>query len=260
MQYEQYNPSVTENKEDLFCRILNDQSDLTLNDLLHRTGFGIKIRFLLALMATAILPAIVLILVSGNPTPASGNHDLFAGRNTPLLMLGIFVVVVLVATWMALPIVRPIRRATRAIETTTEDVRKLARDAKVIAADHTTGTIILIGASKRLAGRRQTLIRDAMLIAHTSQDTLPHLQRLHKQLQESQDKRSVEELSVLYQSLQQIYNTATAIADGFTRDTTLDQLDHAMAGAREIAKQFEVAGKQLEKETEHLETAAKSLI
>jgi len=250
----------TINTESLPPHILDDQSNVTLSDLLHRTGFGIKVRFLFALTLIAILPAILLVLVLGNPTFIANNRDLFAGRNTLLLLLGIFVAVVLVATWMALPIVRPIRRATRVIETTTEDVRKLARDARVIAEDHTMGTTILTGASKRLSGRRQTLIRDTTLIARTCQDALPHLQLLHKRLQETRDKQAIEELSMLYRSLQQIHQTATTIADGFIKDTALDQLDQAMLGAREIAKQFEAAGKQLEKETEHLETAARSLI
>jgi hypothetical protein len=250
----------TENTESLPPHIFDDQSDVTLSDLLHRTGFGIKIRFLFALTLIAILPAILLVLVLGNPAFSANNRDLFAGRNTLLLLLGIFVAVVLVATWMALPIVRPIRRATRVIETTTEDVRKLARDARVIAEDHAMGTTILTGASKRLSGRRQTLIRDTTLIARTCQDALPHLQLLHRKLQEARDKQALEELSMLYRSFQQIHQTATTIADGFIKDTALDQLDQAMLGAREIAKQFEAAGKQLEKETEHLETAARSLI
>ena len=237
--------------------IFAEQPGITLNDLFHRTGFGIKVRFLLALTLIAILPSIVLVLVLGSST---SNRYLFTGRNAPLLLLGVFVMVVLVATWIALPIIRPIRRATRVIETTTEDVRKLARDAKVIADDHMMGTTILTGASKRLSGRRQVLIRDTTLIARVCQDALPRLQMIHRKLQETRDTQALEELGALYQSFQQIYNTATTLADGLGKDTSLDQLDQAMVGAREIAKQFEAAGKQLEKETEQLETAARSLI
>jgi hypothetical protein len=122
------------------------------------------------------------------------------------------------------------------------------------------GTTILTGASKRLSSRRQALIHDTTLIARLCQDTLPRLQLLHRKLQEMRDKQALEDLRVIYQNLQQIHTTATAIADGQGKDTSLDQLDQAMVGAREIAKQFEETGRQLEEETEHLETAAKSLI
>lgn len=199
-------------------------------------------------------------LVDQNTTLATSNRSLFTGRNAPLLLLGVFVMVVLVATWIALPIIRPIRRATRVIETTTADVRKLAQDARMIAEDHMTGTTILSGASKRLSSRRQALMRDTMLIAHLCQDSLPRLHLLHRRLQEARDKQALEELRAIYQHFQQIHTTTASIADELNKDTSLDQLDQAMVGAREIAKQFEAAGKQLEAETEHLETAAKSLI
>lgn len=238
--------------------LLDEQIGLTYHDLLHHTGFGIKIRFLLALTLIAILPSVLLVLVLGNPS--STNHNVFMGRNAWLLLLGIFVLVVLVATWIALPIVRPIRRASRVIASTTEDVRKLARDAQVISDDQAMGTTILAGASKRLSGRRQSLIRDAALIARTCQSTQPRLQRLHLKLQEAGDDQAIEDLRALYQSLQQVYATASAIADGLLKDNSLSQLDQAMEGAREIAKQFEAAGKQLEEETKHLEIAARSLV
>src|SRR5713226_8349864 len=48
--------------------IFDDQPGVTLHDLLHRTGFSIKVRFLLALTLIAILPSIVLVLVLGDPT------------------------------------------------------------------------------------------------------------------------------------------------------------------------------------------------
>lgn len=206
------------------------------------------------------LGGMYVVLVDQNTTLISSNRYLFTGRNAPLLLLGVFVMVVLVATWIALPIIRPIRRATRVIETTTEDVRKLAHDAKIIAEDHMTGTTILTGASKRLSGRRQVLIRDTTLIARICQEALPRLQIVHYKLQETRDAQAFEELSTLYQSFQQIHSTAAAIASELGKDTSLDQLDQAMTGAREIAKQFEAAGKQLEVETAHLEMAARSLI
>ncbi len=207
-----------------------------------------------------ILNGQYLVLVEHNTLLVASNSSIFTGRNTPLLLLGIFVLVVLVATWIALPIIRPIRRATRVIEATTEDVRKLARDARVIAEDHQMGTTILSGASKRLSGRRLVLIRDTTLIARVCQDALPRLQLVLKKLQEPRDQQAIDELGALYQGFQQIHATASAIADGLGKDVSLDQLDQAMVGAREIARQFEETGRQLEEETEHLETAAKSLI
>ncbi len=238
--------------------LFDEQAGITYHDLLHHTGLGIKIRFLLALTLIAIFPSILLVLILDNPS--SNNPGLFTGRNAWLLLLGIFVLVVLVATWIALPIIRPIRRASRVIEATTQDVRKLAHDAQVIADDQAMGTTILAGASKRLTGRRQAIIRDATLITRICQSTQPRLRRLHQNLQQTRDVQALEDLQALYQNLQQIYVTAGAIADGLLKDTSLGQLDQAMEGAREIAKQFEAAGKQLEEETEHLENAARSLI
>ena len=257
MHQGRYEPATSLSSDTPFS-LFDEQAGITYHDLLHHTGFGIKIRFLLALTLIAILPSILLVVVLGSPSSNSSN--LFVGRNAWLLLLGIFVLVVLVATWIALPIVRPIRRASRVIESTTEDVRKLAHDAQVIADDQVMGTTILAGASKRLSGRRQSIIRDATLITRTCQSTLPRLQRLHQKFQGTRDAQALEDLHVLYQGLQQMYVTAGAIADGLLKDTSLSQLDQAMEGAREVAKQFEAAGKQLEEETEHLETAARSLI
>src|SRR6185437_11730104 len=48
--------------------IFDDQPGVTLSDLFHRTGLGIKMRFLLALTLIAILPSILLVLVLGDPT------------------------------------------------------------------------------------------------------------------------------------------------------------------------------------------------
>ncbi|HEX7737518.1 MAG TPA: hypothetical protein VF458_21905 [Ktedonobacteraceae bacterium] len=238
--------------------LFDEQPGITWKELFHHTGFGIKLRFLLALTLIALLPSILLVLILGDPM-GSGQH-VSLGRNTPLLLLGIFVLVVLVATWIALPIIRPIRRATRVIESTTADVRKLAHNAKIIAEDHTVGTTILSSASKRLSSRRRMLIRNTTQIARTCQDTLPVLQDLHYRLQGTRDPQTLEELKALYQSFQAIHSIASTTADELGKDIFLDQLDQAMVGAREIAQQFEDAGKQLEQETARLELAAQSLI
>src|SRR5713226_960483 len=45
-----------------------NQQKLTLQTLLRQTGLGIKIRFLLALTLTAVFPAIVLVILLGDPS------------------------------------------------------------------------------------------------------------------------------------------------------------------------------------------------
>ncbi len=45
-----------------------NQPGLTLRTLLRQTGLGIKIRFLLALTLTAVFPAIVLVILLGDPS------------------------------------------------------------------------------------------------------------------------------------------------------------------------------------------------
>src|SRR5262249_42164365 len=102
----------------------------------------------------------------GDLAPAT--TGLLAGRNSPLIFLTIIVVTTLIATWVALPIVRPIRRATRDILGSTDDVRLLAEQAKQIAKDQRLGTDILEGAAKGLDMRRRSIGRDASLIANSS--------------------------------------------------------------------------------------------
>lgn len=257
MQQGKYHAPATPPGNESFS-FFDEQPGITWKELFHHTGFGIKLRFLLALTLIALLPSVLLVVLLGDPM-GSGYH-VTLGRNTPLLLLGIFVLVVLVATWIALPIVRPIRRATRVIENTTADVRKLAHNAKIIAEDHTVGTTILSGAGKQLATRRRMLIRNTTQIARACQDALPVLQALHHRLKGTRDLQAMEELNALYQSFQSIHAIASTTADELGKDVFLDQLDQAMIGAREIAQQFEDAGKQLEQETARLETAAQSLI
>src|SRR5579885_2303355 len=90
-------------------------------------------------------------LVAASPQDiAPSPTGLLSPRNLPLIFLSIVVVTTLVATWVALPIVRPIRRATREILASTDDVRLLAEQAKQIAKDQRLGTDILKGAAKGL--------------------------------------------------------------------------------------------------------------
>ena len=201
-----------------------------------------------------------LLLVPQDTSLVPSSRTFFAGRNTPLLLLAIVVAVVLVATWVALPIVRPIRRATREIGKTTEEVRKLAEDARRIAKDHSLGTAILSGANRKLLSRRQTIIRDENLIAQTCDALLPRLQFLHPLVRSAGNRQAIEAMQVVQQGLAQIKELATSTAISWQRDTSLSQLDSAMESAREISEQFLGAGQQLEQDAEQLEVAARTLL
>ncbi|MEO6890590.1 MAG: hypothetical protein ABI456_14425 [Ktedonobacteraceae bacterium] len=201
-----------------------------------------------------------LLLVPQNTSLVPSNRVFFAGRNTPLLILGILVVVILVATWVALPIVRPIRRATREIGSTTQEVRKLANDARRIAQDHSLGIALLNGANRKLLSRRQSIIRDEYLIRHICTALWPRLQCVQPIVQSSGNTQAMDVFQIVQQGIAQINNLATATATSLEKDTSLSQLDSAMESAREISTQFEDAGKQLEQGAEQLETAARTLL
>ena len=215
-----------------------------------------------AVVGTAV-PALngrYLLLAPKDTLLAPSSRTFFAGRNTPLLLLAIIVAVVLVATWVALPIVRPIRRATREIGNTTEEVRRLAVDARRIAKDHSLGTAILSGTNRKLLSRRQSIIRDTNLIAHTCDAILPRLQFVQSSVQGVASRQVVEALQVATQGIAQVKETATATATSWERDTSLNQLDRAMESAREISEQFLGAGQQLEQDAENLDVAARTLL
>ncbi|GAC1620695.1 MAG: hypothetical protein NVS4B11_13070 [Ktedonobacteraceae bacterium] len=201
-----------------------------------------------------------LLLAPQDTSLVPSSRTFFAGRNTPLLLLAIVVAVVLVATWVALPIVRPIRRATREIGNTTEEVRRLAVDARRIAKDHSLGTAILSGANRKLLSRRQTIIRDTLLIAQTCDALLPRLQFVQPVVRVAGNKQAFEAMQVVLQGITQIKETATSTAMGWERDTSLNQLDTAMESAREISGQFLDAGQQLEHDANQLEVAARTLL
>jgi len=201
-----------------------------------------------------------LLLAPQDTSLVPGSRTFFAGRNTPLLLLAIIVAVVLVATWVALPIVRPIRRATREIGNTTEEVRRLSVDARRIAKDHSLGTAILSGTNRKLLSRRQSIIRDSLLIAQTCDAILPRLQFVHSLVRGSANRQAMEALQVVVQGIAQVKETATATATSWEKDTSLSQLDSAMESAREISEQFLSAGQQLEQDAENLEVAARTLL
>src|SRR6266568_1192686 len=101
-----------------------------------------------------------LLLVPQNTTLGPSSRVFFAGRNTPLLILAILVAVVLVATWVALR----------------------------IGKEHAVGTALLSGASKRLGGRRQSIIRDMTAIAQICRTLWPRIQWLQQMAQGSPNK------------------------------------------------------------------------
>lgn len=186
---------------------------------------------------------------------------LFAGRNTPLLLLFILVTVVFVATWIALPIVRPIRRATRGINATTQEVQLLSAQAQQIARNHRQGTMILSGTSKRLSTRRQSILRDSLLIQQACEALQPRIAFLFGiATPNSASRQVIEVLQTLQQGVVQIRGLANSIASGFEGDQSLSQLDSAMTSANEMSTQFEAAGQQLERGAQQLVLASRQLL
>jgi uncharacterized protein YciI len=187
---------------------------------------------------------------------------LLAGRNVPLIFLSIIVVTTLVATWVALPIVRPIRRATREILASTDDVRLLAEQAKQIAKDQRLGTDILEGAAKGLDLRRRAIGRDASLIANSATAAATRLAQLAYAVNELPEnyQAPMQMLSrEIYQELQTAHQLATSISSGLESDPVQKRLGNVMEGASEISQQFEQASQQLERGAGRLEHATEAL-
>jgi hypothetical protein len=231
-----------------------ESSTISFQEFFQKTGIGIKLRFLAAVFFIAFLPVFFFALFFSRAA-----LQLF-GRNTWLVLSGILLLTVLVATSVALPIIRPIRRATRDINDTLEKVNKLTINARHITQEHRIGTSILSGASRRLQGRRHSIIRDGTFIVQTCTVLQPRLTFLMQKAQASRDKQSIELLAALQQGIKQIATLADTMASSFERDTSLEQLDKAMSSAQEISAQFEDASRQLEGGAYQLEQAAESLI
>jgi hypothetical protein len=227
----------------------------------------------------ASIQGYALILVPRGTLLAPSSRSVFAGRNTPLLILAMLVAVALVATWVALPIVRPIRRATRGITEATDAVLLLATNAQRLAREHQVGTTLLRQVSHRLSLRRQSLIRDTRLITQTCQACFPRitfLMRMHQGNVQPQKtpghtqgphtssemvpRQYAEALRGVEQGIRQMYEVAMAISSALEQDEALKQLDQAMDGAGEISLQFQQAGEQLAQEAQQLVRAAHSLI
>jgi hypothetical protein len=204
----------------------------------------------------------VILVVATPETLAPVTTGLLQGRNLPLIFLLIFVVTSLIATWVALPIVRPIRRATREILASTDDVRVLALQAKQIAKDQRLGTDILEGAAKGLDMRRRAIGRDATLIANSSTAAATRLAQIAhttNDLPESFQAPMQVMVRELYQELQTMHQLSTSIASGLESDPVQKRLGNVMEGAAEISQQFDQASQQLERGATRLEHAAESL-
>ena len=215
------------------------------------------------LVVGTALPALqgrYLLLVDAQTVWFPSTRDLVAGHNTPLLLLGIVVFVVLIATWFALPIIRPIRRTTRILEHTTQEVRALSSHAQAIASQHTLGVNLLIGTSQHLGRRRDAIVRDVRVLQQTVRGLAPHMHVIQHTAQASPHAPLADAADALGLALTQIGSTARSIEQGFTNDRALSSLAEAMEGAREISQQFEAAGVQLSQETRHLETATTTLL
>ncbi len=204
----------------------------------------------------------VVLVVAPPEALAPATTGLLAGRNLPLILLTIIVVTTLVATWVALPIVRPIRRATRDILTSTEDVRLLAEQAKQIAKDQRLGSDILEGAAKGLDMRRRAIGRDASLIANSSTAAATRLAQLAYTINELPEsfQAPMQLLSrEIYQELQTAHQLASGISSGLESDPVQKRLGNVMEGAAEISQQFDQASQQLEHGASRLERAAETL-
>ncbi|WP_052887982.1 hypothetical protein [Thermogemmatispora carboxidivorans] len=230
------------------------EASLDLATLLRRTGFGIKLRFLISMLIVSLLPVSLFVVLFYESAYR------LEGRKTWLLLGGILLLTVLTATWVFLPIVRPIRRATRRITATTDEVRRLTIDAQRIADEQQIGTSILAAVSRHLAVRHTALVRDISLITRTCQGLQPRLAVLLQRTQASREGEVVEALIALRHGLQQISFLAARISDAYERDRLPEQLDKAMKSAQEIAAQFNEASQQLAKDLEQLELATEALV
>jgi hypothetical protein len=193
---------------------------------------------------------------------APATTGLLQGRNVPLIFLSIMVVTTLVATWVALPIVRPIRRATREILASTDDVRLLAEQARQMAKDQRTGSVILEGAAKGLDMRRQAIGRDAGLIVNSATAAATRLTHIMSALNEMPEslRGPMHVLTrELYQELQTTHQLAAGIYSRLESDPVQRRLGNVMEGAMEISQQFDQASQQLQSGATRLEHAAESL-
>ena len=224
-------------------------------DILRQTGLGLKLRLFLALSGLALVPAIplALLLIEGGKVP-----PFLSGRNALLFLLAIFVAIILVATWAALPVLRPIRRATRQIDTTTEEIISLAQQTLSIASQHHIGMSIITGASAKLSRRRQSIIRDCWIIIRSSQGLHTRVQPLFQALPQNTQTHLSQQ--AILQTITEIATLAHAIVTGLENDGSLENLQKATTSAQDFSHYFENASTHMQQEAEQIEEAANSLL
>jgi hypothetical protein len=215
-------------------------------------------------VAGALIPELkwgILVVASPNAV-APAVPVLLSDQNVPLILLCIVVVTTLIATWVAIPIVRPIRRASREILGSTDDVRLLAEQAKQISKDQQLGTDIMKGAAKGLDMRRRAIRRDASMIVNSTSTAAGRLTQLTQALSGTPDhfQRQLQQLMwELHQDLQTSYQLAANIASSLENDPAQRHLGNVLEGAAEISQQFDLASQQLQQGVNRLERAAEAL-
>jgi hypothetical protein len=220
----------------------------------------------ISMVAGSLLPegGLVILTVAAQddlPIPSSG---LLSARNLPIVFLALTVVAVLIAAAVALPIVRPIRGATREITKTKDDVQSLANQAQQIADNQRVGTEILKNAAHGLSTRAGSIRHDVQFIEETVTRLLsgrfaaiaPYVEELSPQAQERLKILLVD----IYRELQQIQALSSHIVSSLTTDRALRTLGEAMEGAGEISKQFDDASKTLHEGVHRLERASDALL
>jgi len=240
---------------------------ISMQRFARMTGLSLKMRFLVAMTLLALAPALLLVVLYGQQSNQGGatlasRQGLLAPQNIPLIFLALIVAITLVATAVAFPIVRPIRRSTREILATTDDVQLLSEQAKQIAKDQRLGTDILEAAAKGLDLRRQAIERDAKLISSALTGAATRLSQLAVMGQTLPDSYQVTMQPLvreMYQQLQDAHRLASGIANQLQNDPVQKRLGSVMEGAQEISQQFEQASKELQQGARRLEQAAETL-
>ena len=237
---------------------------IKLERFARMTGLSLKLRILVALTFLAVaIATFVFIFAYQSGTAGQSQSSLFS-RNLPLVFLMIVAVTTLLATWVSLPIVRPIRRATRELLATTEQVHTLAKRGEQIASDQRQGTELLTGAVNGLNLRRQGLGREASLIVQVTQDAAQHFTALAILLSDPDlplKNRLImqQHMQVVYRALEVAHQSAGIIVRDVEQDPLQKRFEDVMAGAEEIKQQFEQASNNLQMGVAKLERAARAL-
>jgi hypothetical protein len=119
------------------------------------------------------------------------------------------------------------------------------------------GITIISGASAKLFGRRQSIIRDCRLIersCHGLQFRVQTLQTL------SQTQPHQPYIQAMLQEITNIAKLANTIATSLENDNSLENLKHAMTSASDFSLHFKKASSHLQQEAAQIERAAQSLL